>query len=217
MTTQYHYKGMEHCSDEPHTFCWQQCTFQEQTIHDDAYLVHPFSLPILHFPPLISDITQNHHSFSSKNGTSGKKSLGLPNDCTQQWIMQDPQRMSWNIQASLGENSFPHSPVQSGDRQMCSAYLQNVATLNDWGGGREKGKSISWSSSFLLIPNIDHFDPHIRNTRLIWLEMPKCSKDFFEDFVYSTTIPYFPSPSLLFFPPIPSNIPYSFQYPLMPQ
>ena len=40
--------------------------------------------------------------------------------------------------SALGENDFPHSPVKCWDVQMCSAYLQSVATLNDGSGGREK-------------------------------------------------------------------------------
>ena len=90
----------------------------------------------------------------------------------------NPWKMSWNIQASLGENGSP-LPVQCWDVQMCSAYLQRAATLND---GVGEGKALVEVPAFFWYPILNILIP-FKNTRLIWLEMPRVFQGLFSRIV----------------------------------
>ena len=69
----------------------------------------------------------------------------------------NPRKMSWNIQASLGENGSPLPHAMSRCANVFRIYPK-CCNIEQW--EVREGKSVSWSSSFLLIPNIETFDPH---------------------------------------------------------
>ena len=69
----------------------------------------------------------------------------------------NPRKMSWNIQASLGETAS-HAPAQCLGVQICVQHITKVS--QHWMMGAGEGKRVSWRSNFLLKPNIEHFNPH---------------------------------------------------------
>ena len=112
--------------------------------------------------------TFNRHQHSSKLELKKKSTF------------YNPQKMSWNIQASLEEYG---SPTPQCNVETCKC-VQNISKVSQhWMVGAGEGKSISWNPSFLLIPILNILI-HIKNTRLIWLEMPEVFQGLFEDCRY---------------------------------